>query len=96
MIQLAIARTAAAVALTALLAGCSIKRYAINAVGDMLASGGSVFTADDDPILIGEALPFSLKFIESLLAEEPEHRGLLLAAGRGFVLYSYAYVHLPA
>ncbi len=96
MIQLAIARTAAAVALTALLVGCSIKRYAINSVGDMLASGGSVFTADDDPILIGEALPFSLKFIESLLAEEPDHHGLLLAAGRGFVLYSYAYVHVPA
>lgn len=96
MIQLAIGRTAVAVALTALLVGCSIKRYAINTMGDMLASGGSVFTADDDPILIGEALPFSLKLIESLLAEEPDHRGLLLAAGRGFVLYSYAYVHVPA
>lgn len=62
----------------------------------MLASGGTVFLSDDDPILVSEALPFSLKLIESLLAEEPEHVGLLLAASRGYLLYTYAFVHLPA
>ncbi|MCK5622107.1 MAG: hypothetical protein KAJ11_07455, partial [Alphaproteobacteria bacterium] len=66
---------------------------AVDTLGDMLASGDSVFTEDDDIELIGEALPFSLKLVESLLAESPDHRGLLLAAARGYVLYSYAYVH---
>jgi predicted anti-sigma-YlaC factor YlaD len=69
---------------------------AVDTLGDMLASGDSVFTEDDDIELIGEALPFSLKLVESLLAESPDHRGLLLAAARGYVLYSYAYVHFAA
>ncbi len=30
---------------------------------------------DDDPELVGAALPFSLKLMESVLAETPEHRG---------------------
>jgi predicted anti-sigma-YlaC factor YlaD len=73
--------------------GCSIRHYAINTIGDVLASEGAVYESDDDIVLIGEALPFSLKLVESLLAASPNHRGLLLSAARSFVLYSYAYVH---
>ncbi|MDH3692362.1 MAG: TRAP transporter TatT component family protein, partial [Gammaproteobacteria bacterium] len=72
--------------------GCSPKRYAINTVSDILSSGDSVYENDDDIILVGEALPFGLKFVESMLAQSPDHRGLLLTASRGYVLYSYAYV----
>lgn len=78
------------------LSGCSIERYAVNTIGDVLASGGSVYERDDDIVLVGDALPFSLKLVESLLAESPHHRGLLLTAARGFVLYAYAYVHSEA
>ena len=95
MVQLSAAR-AGIIATAILLTGCSVQRYAINTLGDMLASGDSVFVTDDDPVLISEALPFSLKLLESLLAEEPEHRGLLLAASRGYLLYTYAFVHIPA
>jgi hypothetical protein len=76
--------------------GCSVKRYAVNTVGDILASGDSVYESDNDIALVGEALPFSLKLVESLLAESPHHRGLLLTAARGFVLYAYAYVYYDA
>jgi predicted anti-sigma-YlaC factor YlaD len=62
----------------------------------MLASGDSVYERDDDLILVGDALPFSLKLVESLLSQSPQHYGLLLTASRGFVLYSYAYVHFDA
>ena len=75
--------------------GCSVKKFAINKLGDALAgNGGSggTFASDDDPELIKAALPFSLKLIESLLAESPNHRGLLLAACSGFTQYSYAFV----
>jgi predicted anti-sigma-YlaC factor YlaD len=81
---------------TVLISACSPKRYAINTVGDMLATGDSVYESDDDIIFIGEALPFSLKLVESLLIESPEHRGLLLTASRGYVLYAYAYIHYEA
>jgi predicted anti-sigma-YlaC factor YlaD len=77
-------------------AGCSLKTYAVNKVGDTLASGESVYETDDDIELIGQALPFGLKLTESLLAQSPKHRGLLLTACRGFVLYSYSYVEYEA
>ena len=72
--------------------GCSIKRVAINKLGNALASGGSTFTSDNDPDLVEAAIPFGLKLYESLLAESPKHPGLLLAAAQGFTEYSYAFV----
>jgi len=80
-----------------LLCGCaSIKRMAINQVGDALAEGNSVFETDEDLELVGEALPFGLKLMESLLSRSPRHKGMLTAACRGFTSYSYAYVHFDA
>ena len=76
--------------------GCSVKKYAVNKLGDSLASSGTTFASDDDPDLVGEALPFSLKLMESLLAESPRHRGLLLAAASGFTQYAYVYVQQDA
>jgi predicted anti-sigma-YlaC factor YlaD len=75
---------------------CSVKRMAINKLGNALASGGSTFTSDEDPELVRDALPFSLKLIESLLAESPRHRGLLFAAASGFTPYAYAFVQEEA
>lgn len=91
-----LAALAALLGLGLLAGGCSIRGYAVDSIGDMLASDESVFTTDDDLVLIGDALPFSLKLVESLLAERPEHEGLLLTAARGYVLYAYAYVHFEA
>jgi predicted anti-sigma-YlaC factor YlaD len=76
--------------------GCSVKKLAINKLGDSLASGGTTYASDNDPDLVGDALPFSLKLIESLLAESPEHRGLLFAASSGFTQYAFVYVQVPA
>lgn len=76
--------------------GCSVRRFAINQLGNALAQSGSTFASDDDPDLIKAAAPFSLKLIESLLAETPNHQGLLLAAASGFTQYSYAFVHEEA
>ena len=78
------------------LQGCAIKQVAISKLGDTLAEGGSVYASDDDIELVGEALPFSLKTVEGLLAEVPEHKGLLLTAASGFTQYSYVYVDLDA
>ncbi|MFB3777797.1 MAG: TRAP transporter TatT component family protein [Bryobacteraceae bacterium] len=76
--------------------GCSVKRFAVNRVGDALASGGSTYESDDDVQLVGSALPFGLKLVESLLAESPRHKGLLLTACQGFATYSYLYVKQDA
>src|ERR1039457_2146680 len=85
-------RCAAVCSALLLATGCSIKRVAINKLGNALASGGSTFTSDDDPELVEAAIPFGLKLYESLLDESPKHRGLLLAACSGFTEYAYAFV----
>jgi hypothetical protein len=74
------------------LCGCSVRKIAVKKLGDALAESGTTFASDNDPELVKGALPFSLKLIESLLAESPKHRGLLLAACSGFTQYAYAFV----
>jgi predicted anti-sigma-YlaC factor YlaD len=78
------------------MSGCSLQRFAINRLGDAMAQGSSVYASDDDPDLVGAALPFGLKTIESLLAQSPHHQGLLLAASSGFTQYAYAFVQTEA
>ncbi len=73
-------------------AGCSIRGLATEAVADALSGNGGVFGQDGDPELVRDAVPFGLKTYESLLAELPEHRGLLLACASGFTQYAYAFV----
>jgi predicted anti-sigma-YlaC factor YlaD len=77
-------------------AGCSLRTTALNAVADALSGTGDVFASDEDPELVRDAIPFGLKTYESILAELPEHRGLLLAAASGFTQYAYAFVVLEA
>ena len=83
--------------LALLLTGCTtLQHTAVDKLGDALASGGTTFSSDDDPQLVASAAPFSLKLMESLLAERPQHRGLLLAATSGFVQYAFAFVQQDA
>ena len=84
-----------AIAVTAI-CGCSLQHLVVDKVGDALARGGEAYASDPDLELVGTASPFGLKLTESLLAESPAHRGLLLAAARGFTQYAYAFVEMPA
>ena len=79
-----------------LMQGCSVQRFAVNRLGDALAGGGDTFSSDDDPELIKAAAPFSLKLMETLLAESPRHEKLLLATACGFMQYGYAFVQQDA
>ncbi|HVS02408.1 MAG TPA: TRAP transporter TatT component family protein [Thermoanaerobaculia bacterium] len=79
-----------------LLGGCSLRGMAVRAAADALAGSGTVYASDPDPELVGEALPFALKTMESLLAQDPGHQGLLLATAQGFTQYAYGWVQLPA
>jgi len=81
-----------------LLASCSINQFAVRTVAGFLAGSGqsTVFTGDDDPELVGAALPFALKTYESLLDADSGNAPLALATGRAFVSYAYAFVQTPA
>ncbi|MEW5815673.1 MAG: TRAP transporter TatT component family protein [Spirochaetota bacterium] len=77
---------------------CSIDKLAIKMVSDALGGSGdsTVFTGDNDPQLVGDALPFALKLYETLLSKSPDHTGLLLTTGSGFIMYANAFIQTPA
>jgi predicted anti-sigma-YlaC factor YlaD len=79
-----------------LAAGCSPSRFVANRMGNALAGSGTTFASDNDPELIRDAAPFSLKLMESVLAQTPDHQGLLLALSSGFTQYAYAFVQQEA
>jgi predicted anti-sigma-YlaC factor YlaD len=89
-------RAALFVLLLVLSSGCSIRRFALNKTADALSKTGSTFASDDDPELIKAAAPFSLKLMESILAETPRHTGLLSATSSGFTQFAYAFVQQDA
>jgi predicted anti-sigma-YlaC factor YlaD len=72
--------------------GCSIRQMAINNLADSLAASGDVWASDEDPQLIRDAAPFSLKLMESVLEDTPTHRELLRATSSGFTQYAYAFI----
>lgn len=72
---------------------CSIQ----DMIADALSSGmGESFTGEDDPELVGDALPFALKLYDSILEQTPRHVNLLLATGSAYVMYANAWVQTPA
>lgn len=76
--------------------GC-LKKIALKKMaGALTAEGGTVFTGDNDPQLIADALPFALKTYESLLEALPNDFNLLLTTGKAFCMYAYAFIHFPA
>jgi len=76
--------------------GCSVKKMAINMVGNAMAESGETFSSDDDPELVMDATPFALKLMESLLDSSPKHKGLLTACCKNFTMYSYAHLQMEA
>jgi predicted anti-sigma-YlaC factor YlaD len=84
-------------ALAVVLSSCSLNKVAVNLVANTLSSGDStVFTGEEDPQLVADALPFALKLYESLLEQTPENEELLLTTGSIFTMYANAFVQTPA
>lgn len=88
----------AAVITLILFPGCSIKKMAMNQVANALTGEGSgtVFTGDNDPELVADALPFTIKMYESLMTSLPRHRGLRLQTGSLYIMYANAFLQTPA
>lgn len=77
---------------------CSIKKLAMNQVANALTGDASstVFTGDNDPELVGDALPFAIKMYESLMTANPRHAGLRLQTGSLYIMYANAFLQTPA
>jgi predicted anti-sigma-YlaC factor YlaD len=69
---------------------------AVKTVANTLSESGDVFSRDEDPELVREAIPFALKLYESLLDSVPNHAPLLVATCSGFTQYAYAFIETDA
>ena len=77
---------------------CSIKKFAMNSVANAMTGEGSstVFTGDNDPELVADALPFAIKLYETLLSSLPKHQGLIVQTGSLYIMYANAFLYVPA
>ena len=92
-----IARALALLAPLVLAGGCgALKSMAVNTVAGELASSGTVFTRDNDPDLVRDAIPFALKLYESLLESVPRNKDLLVATCGAFTQYGYGFIEADA
>jgi predicted anti-sigma-YlaC factor YlaD len=78
--------------LAALLPACSVRRFAVDALGGAISRGNDVFAMVVDPEFVREALPFALKATEALILEAPEDQRLLVTAASGFTQYARAFL----
>ena len=80
----------------ALAASCSPKQMALNRMASAMASATSAYETDNDLEFVRVAAPSTLKTIEMLLTQSPDHPDLLLTACSGFAQYAYAFLHVEA
>jgi predicted anti-sigma-YlaC factor YlaD len=92
------AAAGAVLALVLFSGACSIEKLALKKVAGMLSGPSStdVFSSDNDPDFVGDALPFAIKLYETLLGSLPDHAGLRLRTGSLYIMYANAFVQTPA
>ncbi|NLL13231.1 MAG: hypothetical protein GX267_07495 [Fibrobacter sp.] len=79
------------------LQSCSVSRLAVKKAGATLSNQQStVFTGEDDPELVRDALPFTMKFYETILEKDSMNAELCLATGKLFCLYAQAFILFPS
>jgi len=89
-------RSRAALCALLLAAACSPKQMALNRMASALADSSSVYERDNDPEFVRLAAPSTLKTVEMLLSQSPDHPQLLLTACSGFTQYSYGFLHVDS
>jgi predicted anti-sigma-YlaC factor YlaD len=78
--------------LSGLNTGCSLKTIAMRSLADTVAEPGGVYSRDEDPELVRDALPVMLKIMEQLADGLPDHKGIHLALARSFTSYGVAFL----
>lgn len=76
--------------------GCAVKRMGFERMAAAISGTASAFATDNDPEFVRAGAPSTLKMVEMLLDQQPQHPGLLLTACSGFTQYAYAFLHVDA
>ena len=70
--------------------------FSVCSLNSMAAKASDVFAEDSDPILVGKALPFTIKMLESLAEAKPKSHKRLETTGSLYIMYANAFVQGPA
>lgn len=77
--------------------GCSVQKFTIGKLTEALSSGDNkAITSEDDPELVRESLPFTIKMYESLISRDSSNDKLLLSTAKILCLYSQAFILFPS
>jgi len=79
--------------------GCGmVRRAAVKQVGDSLSSEKTmeVISSDNDPDLVWDAMPFALKTMEVMLAQDTSNENLKFALASGYVQYAQGHLAMEA
>lgn len=85
-------RALLAALLVTTLGGCSLQKITVNQTADVLWQGSSALEGEEDPQFARDALPASMKTVESFLASAPENKKLLRILAKGYFSYSFAFL----
>jgi hypothetical protein len=75
---------------------CTPKTIATNRMADALSATARSYTTDDDIELVRAAAPSTLKLVEMMIEQAPQHQGLLTTACSGFAQYAYGFLQIDA
>lgn len=80
------------VAAVMLLSGCNLQKFTVNQTADVLYAGSPALERESDVQFAREALPASLKTVESFLLTSPDNRKLLEMLGKGYFSYAFGFL----
>lgn len=86
----------AVVAAAMLACACSPKRIGMSRMADALAATATTYRSDNDIELVRVAAPSTLKLVEMMLDQAPDHQGLLATACSGFAQYAFGFLQLDS
>jgi predicted anti-sigma-YlaC factor YlaD len=84
------------VAITVAVCGCSPKRIGMSRMADALTATATTYRSDNDVELVRAAAPSTLKLVEMMLDQSPDHAGLLATACSGFTQFAYGFLQLDS
>jgi hypothetical protein len=72
--------------------GCNLQRLTVRQTADVLYAGSPALEREADPQFAREALPASLKTVETFLLSDPGNKKLLELLGKGFFSYAFGFL----
>lgn len=72
--------------------GCSLQKLAVNQTADVLYEGSIAMDREPDPVFAEQAIPASLKTLETFLVSVPDNEKILELLAKGYYSYAFGFI----